>query len=155
VEGLKAELSMFLCKASEAFFGLGFETLVQEPIKHITFINQKLWKFRRKYFTIQNEFSMPLNFFALCNSKQPIKPPHARLRSKAWYKNIALPQCMPCTKPRARCWLNVYSLCKNIVIKYSHIQKWGSGIRQGMKEKQTNKGMNKYVLQHKEKKVFK
>lgn len=44
MEGLKTELSMFLCKPSEAFFGLGFEALVQEPIKHITCVKPEILK---------------------------------------------------------------------------------------------------------------
>lgn len=42
--GLKAELSMFLCKPTEAFFGLGFEALAQEPRKIYHLCKTKFWK---------------------------------------------------------------------------------------------------------------
>jgi hypothetical protein len=62
--------------------------------------------------------------FFVMRPAQPITVSCVGLFSSAWYGNIALRQCMLCInrlEPVAD--LTENSLCKNIVMEYSHVQK--------------------------------
>jgi hypothetical protein len=60
----------------------------------------------------------------------------AGLLSTALFENTALLQCMLCINRLETVFgLTVHSLCKNIVMEYSNVQKWICGIRHRMKGK--------------------
>jgi hypothetical protein len=67
---------------------------------------------------------MPSNSL-LYSPAQPVKVSCADLLSRAWCGNKTLLQCKLCiNRLRASCWFDCMSIGKNIVMEYSHVQKW-------------------------------
>jgi hypothetical protein len=86
----------------------------------------------------------------LYSPAQPIKVSCAGL-SNAWYGNIVLPQCAT-TDYESVAGLIVHSPFKNIVMEYSHIQKWRYEIKHRMEKKKQIK--NEKINRRKKEKVL-